>query len=66
MLLRHQNIDFRRIQWENCVFGEKIGDFFKTTVFGIGWPIWEMPGGGGGVVHACDVRRVILFAHEAR
>ena len=34
MLSRHQNIDFRRIQWENWVFGKKIGDFFKTTVFG--------------------------------
>ena len=44
ILLRHQNIDFRRIQRENCVYAEKIGDFFKTTVFGefFGRPIWEM------------------------
>ena len=67
ILSRPWNIEFRRIHCENCVFGEKIGDFIKTTVFRgkfFGRPIWKMPseptlarvcvcgGGGGGCLYA--------------
>ena len=45
-LLKHWSIGFRRIQHANFwKFGEKMGNFFKTTVFGefFARPIREMP-----------------------